>query len=60
LIKFIKLIELVSTHFYRNRKCVTKNNQEILNEITLSDLIQSLKYCDAERLSEFEHENIIK
>ncbi len=58
MIYFIKLIELVFTYF--NRKCVKKYIQEIPRAIRPSDLIQSLKDCEADRLSEMEHENVIK
>ncbi len=60
MIKFVKLIELISTHFIR--KCVKKNIQKIPPVIRPSDLIQALqKYnSEAEILSKLEHENIVK
>ncbi len=58
MIYFIKLIELESTHF--NRKCVKKYIQEIPCAIGPSDFFQLLKDCEADRLSELEHENVIK
>ena len=56
--KFVKLIQIVSTHF--NRKCVKKNIQKIPPVIRPSDLIRALEHCEAEMLSKLEHEYIVK
>jgi serine/threonine protein kinase len=48
----------ISTHF--NRKCVKKFIQELPRAYKPSDLIRVLKDCEADRLSELEHENIVK
>jgi serine/threonine protein kinase len=58
LIKYYYLIIFYILFF--KRKCVKKFIQQIPQAIRPSDLIQALQKCEAEKLSEFEHENIVK